>query len=416
MSVQPGAVIVVDVERPAAGGRMIARVEGQVVLVAGAIPGERVAARIERVGRGVAYAATASVEQPSADRRAAGDLACGGSLYAHIAYSRQLALKSLVIGDAFARIGRLEMPSPVPVAASREDGYRMRARLHRRGRAMGFFREGTHVLCEARATGQLLPTTCDALDRVNAMLGSLAFDAARELDVSENVSASERAVHVELDRERIDLRPLRAAALPDGITGLTAGHAAIAGSPYVTDTIAVGSERLSLRRHARAFFQGNRYLLENLVGHVVKAAGGGRLLDLYAGVGLFAIAAATASGARVVAVEGDRFAARDLDVNARASGAAIETVHGPVERFAASSRERPDAAIVDPPRTGMTREALDGVIALRPARIVYVSCGVATLARDARRLVDAGWRLARADAFDLFPNTPHVETVAVFER
>jgi 23S rRNA (uracil1939-C5)-methyltransferase len=73
-----------------------------------------------------------------------------------------------------------------------------------------------------------------------------------------------------------------------------------------------------------------------------------------------------------------------------------------------------ETIVVDPPRTGMSREALDGAINVRAPRIVYVSCDVATLARDARRLVDAGYALERVDAFDLFPNTPHVETVAVF--
>jgi 23S rRNA (uracil1939-C5)-methyltransferase len=292
----------------------------------------------------------------------------------------------------------------------------MRARLHRRGRAIGLFREGTHVLCEERGTGQLLPAASDALDRVNAILGSLAFDAARELDVSENADASQRAVHVELDRHGVDLRPLRTVALPDGVTGLAVGREVVAGSPFVTDAVAAGDATVMLRRHVQAFFQGNRYLLQDLVAHVVAAAGGARtLVDLYAGVGVFAIAAAAGTGARVVAVEGDRFAALDLDANARASGAQVETVHQPVEQFTAATSTRPEAAIVDPPRTGMSRQALDGVIALRPARLVYVSCDVATLARDARRLVDAGWTLARAQGFDLFPNTPHVETVAVFD-
>ena len=117
---------------------------------------------IERVGKGVAYAAVTAVDESSADRReAAGDPLCGGCLYAHIAYPRQLGLKSLVIADAFARIGRIDLPAPVSVAASPEDGYRMRARLHVRRGLVGFFREGTHELCDARQTGQLLPETVD---------------------------------------------------------------------------------------------------------------------------------------------------------------------------------------------------------------------------------------------------------------
>jgi 23S rRNA (uracil1939-C5)-methyltransferase len=85
-----------------------------------------------------------------------------------------------------------------------------------------------------------------------------------------------------------------------------------------------------------------------------------------------------------------------------------------VEEFLDSRRDRPAVVVVDPPRTGLSRAALDGVIRLRAGRLVYVSCDVATLARDSRGLVNAGYTIERADAFDLFPNTPHVETVAVF--
>jgi 23S rRNA (uracil1939-C5)-methyltransferase len=103
----------------------------------------------------------------------------------------------------------------------------------------------------------------------------------------------------------------------------------------------------------------------------------------------------------------------DLTANASAWDA-VEPLRQPVEAFLAASPKRPDVLIVDPPRTGMSREALDGVIRLRAPKIIYVSCDVATLARDSRRLVDSGYAIDRADAFDLFPNTPHVETVVGF--
>src|SRR5712691_2351107 len=156
--VTPGQTLSLTIEKPAAGGRMIARVDGQIVLVLGAIPGERVRARIERVGKDVAYADTVAVEEGSSDRRTPfSDPLCGGCLYGYIKYPRQLDIKSLVIADAFNRIGHLPLPGAVRVAASPEEGYRMRARLHLRGQRFGFFREGTHEICDARATRQLLP-------------------------------------------------------------------------------------------------------------------------------------------------------------------------------------------------------------------------------------------------------------------
>jgi 23S rRNA (uracil1939-C5)-methyltransferase len=127
------------------------------------------------------------------------------------------------------------------------------------------------------------------------------------------------------------------------------------------------------------------------------------------------VAAARLRHALVTAVEGDRVAADDLAANASLTDGAVTAVHQSVETFTAV-RSNPDVVIVDPPRTGMSKEALASVVRLRAARVVYVSCDVATLARDARRLVDSGYAITRADAFDLFPNTPHVETVVVFDR
>src|SRR5207248_7137396 len=106
-------------------------------------------------------------------------------------------LKSLVLADAFARIGHVDLRAPVVVAPSPEEGYRMRARLHVRDRRVGFFREGTHEICDARATRQLLPAACDALERIAAALRSLPAEAVREIDVSENVDGSERVVHLD---------------------------------------------------------------------------------------------------------------------------------------------------------------------------------------------------------------------------
>jgi 23S rRNA (uracil1939-C5)-methyltransferase len=407
VTASPGESVALTIDKPAAGGRMIARLDGQVVLVGGAIPGERVIARIERAGKGVLYADTVSVDARSADRRPLrGDPLCGGCLYAHIDYARQLDIKSQVIADAFGRIGRLTLPSAVRVAGSPEAGYRMRARLHVRDRRWGFFREGTHDLCDARATEQLLPATYDTLDRLAAGITSLGIDAVREIELSENIDASHRAVCLDATRA-IDERWLKRLAETDGLTDFGA-HA------VVTDTLTVGGVPLVLRRNVLAFFQGNRYLVNDLVAHVVGLVPpGADLLDLYAGAGLFAIAAAATRQARVTAVEGDRIAAADLMSNA----AAHETVavrHEPVEAFLEAPSRPPALVIVDPPRTGLSRAGLDGVIRLRAGRVIYVSCDVATLARDARRLVDAGYAIERADAFDLFPNTPHVETVVVF--
>src|SRR5206468_9663042 len=154
-------------------------------------------------------------------------------------------------------------------------------------------REGTHAIGDAGATRQLLPATCDVLDRLSAAMRSVGDDDIREIELTENIDASERVAHLDTARP-IDTR------LVDKLTsidGLTPG-------PYVTDTLRVGDSALTLRRHVLAFFQGNRYLLADLVTHVAeRVPTGGFVADLYAGVGLFAVAAAVTRGARVVAVE-----------------------------------------------------------------------------------------------------------------
>jgi 23S rRNA (uracil1939-C5)-methyltransferase len=393
---------------------MIARSNGQVVLVAGAIPGETVTAKIDRVRKGVAYAETETIDDPSTDRRTPfADPLCGGCLYAHIAYPRQLEIKSQVIADGFARIGRMVLPSAVQVVASRDDGYRMRARLHRRGGRIGFFREGTHELCNARSTRQLLPSTCEVLDRLDPGLQPLVGDGSCEIELSENVDASHRVVALDLAAS-VDSASVEALAAVSGLTGVSVGKW-IAGDPHVVDVMAVDGHEVQWRRHVASFFQGNRYLLHDLVTAVAtRIDPASRVLDLYAGAGLFAIAAAVVRGAEVTAVEGDAFGARDLKVNAAQARGAVRAVHQAVEIFLAR-RTAVDTVVVDPPRTGLSREALDGIIRLRSRRVVYVGCDVATLARDARHLVDAGYALSEIEAFDLFPNTPHVEVIAAFQ-
>ena len=419
-----GQILPLTIEKPAAGGRMIARVDGQVVLVSGTIPGEQVTARVERVGRGVAYAQVVTVERPSDDRRVVdGDPLCGGCLYAHVAYARQLEIKALVIQDAFARIGHLALPAPVVVSGSPEAGYRMRARLHVRDQQMGLFREGTHEICAIRRTGQLREDTCDLLDRLGAGLRSLGMAGVREVEVSENLDASQRVVHLE-HNTALAPRALSGLGMSDGLTGLTVSSpaagwprvAVVTGDPHVVDVLTVGEVEIRLRRHVLSFFQGNRFLLPALVSQVVShVADADRVIDLYAGTGLFAMAAAKARGARVIAVEGDRSGASDLAFNATSTEGHVTPLHQSVEEFVATPPlDRPSVLVVDPPRTGMSKDALRGAIALRASTILYVSCDVATLARDARHLVDAGYLIEGVEGFDLFPNTPHVESVATF--
>ena len=412
-----GDLLALTIERPAAGGRMIARHEGAIVFVAGAIPGEVVEAEIEKVQRGTGWAITRAVKTASPDRLAdAPDGACGGSVLAHIRYQRQLELKTAIVEDTLRRLGRITLSAPPQIVGSPVDGYRMRARLHVRNRKIGFFREGTHSLCDAAQTRQLQPAAIDMLRALETSLATLERDTVSALELSENIDGSQRAVHLELV-EGGDPSRLATITRVEGLTGASCAPAEsrrtqeLWGSTTVSDTVA----GVSLERQARSFFQGNRFLLGPLVDHVLSQIAEAPVLDLYAGVGLFSLTAAAAGRGPITAVEGDRFAAADLKRNAvHRDDVAIEA--DAVENYLKYGKPRAATVILDPPRTGLSREALAGTIAVRAARLVYVSCDVATLARDARAIIDTGYELSSVRAFDLFPNTAHVETVIAFSR
>jgi 23S rRNA (uracil1939-C5)-methyltransferase len=244
--------------------------------------------------------------------------------------------------------------------------------------------------------------------------------------LSENIAADARAAHLELTAgARVTSAALERAAADAGLTGLSArdsanGQFRVTGDAVVVDPLSslTGGVPLAgeLVRHAEAFFQGNRFLLASLVAAVIAAVPeDGEVLDLYAGVGLFAVSLAASGHLEVTAVEGDRASGADLRHNARAHEPRLVAHVARVEDYLAARRGRAGGTVVvDPPRTGVSAQALEALIDQRPARLVYVSCDPPTLARDARRLLDAGYALASLRAFDFFPNTPHIESLAVF--
>ncbi len=406
--IEPGTLLTLAIDKPAAGGRMLARHEGQVVLVWGGIPGERVTARVERLGKGVLYAETVEVLEASPDRLDIGaiDWRCGGNVFAHIAYERQRQLKGEILRDALGRIGRLPLAAAPDVIGSPQQGYRMRARLHARGGRLGFYREGTHDLCDAGATGQLLPDTVAWIAAAEAILQRGRLDGVLAVEIAENIPADERATHVEL----------RQGVAPAAYAALTTERTSVTDVLHIKESDP--SIALRLRRDVHAFFQGNRFLLERLVHHVVALVPAGPVVDLYAGVGLFGLSLAATGAEEVTLVEGDPVSGGDLTGNAEPFFDRVRVERRSVEAFLTmrSDSAPPATFIVDPPRTGMSRDAMREIVRASPVRLVYVSCDVATFARDTRTLLDAGYALDSLSGIDLFPNTAHVETIALFRR
>jgi 23S rRNA (uracil1939-C5)-methyltransferase len=300
----------------------------------------------------------------------------------------------------------------------------LRARFHAGPGGFGFYREGTHSPCDPAETGQLLDATVAVVRELSRVVRADRHHGITALELAENCPATERSVHVEA--RALDAAGLRRLAVA-GITGVTGarmadpGTVVVHGHPTVRDEIAVdagdGRVLVQLQRSARAFFQGNRYLLAPLVNRVVRWTNGERVADLYAGVGLFATALAAAGRTTVVAVEGDAVSSQDLQLNARAYDGSLRAVHARVEDYLRGWNPVEGAtAIVDPPRTGLSTEARERLLTACPSRLVYVSCDAATLARDLRSLVGSAYDLVHLEAFDLFPNTAHVESLAVLDR
>jgi 23S rRNA (uracil1939-C5)-methyltransferase len=274
----------------------------------------------------------------------------------------------------------------------------MRARLHLAGGRIGFYRERTKDVCDALRTGQLSAEASAVVEAAGAALAPMA-DAIEEIVLAENVAATERLLHVAFKPGAPIVEPPELFRAIDGLSG----------KDVLEEQLPGGA---TLQRHAASFFQGNRFLLAALVTKVANAAGTGNIADLFAGVGLFAAEAAS-RGAEVIAVESDPVASRDLVQNLSPFGLSARAVAQPVEAWLNGRGSLPEIIILDPPRTGLSAEARQRLVMLKPEKVVYVSCDPVTLARDVKEFVSAGYQLTQLEALDLFPNTPHVESIAV---
>ena len=391
---QGGAELEVEIERILPGGLGLAHAEGKTVLVALAAPGDRLRVRIERTRGGVAFASVVEVVEPSPQRiepPCAYFGRCGGCDFQQLSYAAQLEAKSEIIRDCLRRIARVEPPAEIPVTpAPREWRYRSRAqwqhdpvRLH-----LGYFERGTHRVVDVAECPVVTPELQGRLEALRAQMRDGALpEAAQEF----------------------------AAAAGDG--GLVTLTPPVEASDERESVRAVAGERY--RFDAACFFQINHDLLEPLVRRATEGAGGALAVDLYCGVGLFTLPLARRFG-KVVGVEGHAaacgYARRNL-ADANLANARVETAHVG-EWLNAHARELApaDFVLLDPPRAGADGGALEGVIDLQARHISYVSCDPATLARDLRDLFAAGYRLDTIEAFDLFPQTHHVETLARLTR
>jgi 23S rRNA (uracil1939-C5)-methyltransferase len=381
-ALQPGQEIELTAERLASGGPAVGRHQGMVVFVPFAAPGDRLRVRLVDIDKRFARGRIVEILQPSPHRREPrcplfGE--CGGCQFQHVDYQEQVRSKGEFVRDALQRIGGLDWPAPVAVRAGPEWGYRSRAQLKVSHRAVGFNRAFSRETLDVPHCPILAEEINAALPAVRAALARLApGDLPHQVDGALGVGG-----------------PVFAPDLP-GMQKDLVEHR-VAGFSFLIEP--------------ESFFQSNRFLVERLVQHAVDGERGGLCFDLYSGVGLFTLPLSERFE-RVVAVEDERRAVLLGRVNARHNGREnVDFVRLAVERFLAAASERPDLVLLDPPRQG-AKAAVPELVGLRPARIVYVSCDPGTLARDLKELCGGGYRVQSVEAFDMFPQTCHVEAVA----
>jgi len=394
------------------GGAALGRHEGRVVFVPYALPGEVAQVEIvEDKGR-FAFARLVDVPKPSEDRVEApcpyfGPAGCGGCQWQHIAYPAQLRYKAGVVVDQLQRIGQIADPV---VHATIPDpsgwAYRNHVQFHPGDQGgLGFQATDGRGVVEVDSCLILHPLLAELHDALDLSLESL-----QRLSLRAGVATGDRMLVFEMEDDR---PPALEADVPVSCVLLLSDgdHVNLIGSNYIVEEVGGHAYRVS----APSFFQINTCQANRLVDQVLDyldLSGNEAVLDAYCGVGLFTVQIAPRASL-IVAIESAPSAIADLMENTARLGN-VDVIEGSVEAALPELDTPIDAAVVDPPRAGLDRFAVDALADMRPKRIVYVSCDPATLARDARRLARKGYRLVQVQPIDMFPQTHHIESVALF--
>ncbi len=396
------------------GGSALGRHEGRVVFVPYAIPGETVRVVLEEERARWARGRLLEIREPSPHRVEPpcphfGPGKCGGCHFQHIAYEAQAEYKRDVVVDQLARLGGLRDANVQEIiGAAQPWGYRNHAQFHTTPEGhLGFLTADTHDVVQVEECLILDPL----LDELRAAL-DMEWPQLHRLSLRCGSASGDRMAIFELNEyEDFDIEvdfPVSCVIL------LADGESVVLmGNTYLEEHVAGRDYRIS----ANSFFQVNTAGAEALVALVHDALEPTRsdtLLDLYCGVGLFGLSLAEHVG-RVLGVEADASAVADFGHNARGLDQ-VELMEGKVQSVLPRIEESVDLLLLDPPRAGAGPDVIDQVARLDPRRIAYVSCDPATLARDARQLIDREFLLREVQPVDLFPQTYHIESVALFAR
>ncbi len=390
------------------GGEAMGRLpDGRAVFVPFALPGEIARVRLVEERRGFARADLVEILAPSPERtepRCRHFGRCGGCHYQHMPYPVQLRAKTAVLQDQLERIGKMENVSVQPIVPSPEPFYYrnyIQFHLTKDGK-LGFYGVGSNEVMAIQECH--LPE-----EALNTVWPQLEFDPLEDLERI-GLRAGLEDVQLILESEELQAPEMSVEELTLSAVHLSpAGPLVMAGSDHVIIQVLDREFRVS----AGSFFQVNTAMAAAMVNHLLENLDlqpEMTVLDVYCGVGLFSAFLAPRIG-QLIGIESEPSACDDfvenLDEfeNVSLYEAAAEDVLPVID-------VKPDLVLVDPPRSGLDPKALDGVLALQPPQLVYISCDPATLGRDARRLVAGGYHLQQITPFDLFPQTYHIESIS----
>jgi len=395
VKIELGAEYEVTIEKLIYGAEGLARLENVALFIPETVPGDKVKVIITEAEKNFFRAKVVEILNPSSMRRVAPcsyfDL-CGGCQLQHINYSAQLEAKASFIEDSLKRIGRFSLSNRVEVKHAEEFNYRNRVQLKiersTKPLQIGFYKASSHQVCDienclilANELNQALETLRNAQDEI--ALSEIPYTKIDLIKGVDNISASQKIASL--------------------------------------DTKEVFQQVLGINYYfePNCFFQVNQHLLETLLNIVIGTRKGKLALDLYAGVGFFALQLAK-NYQKVIATEVNKTAVKWATHNIKENKINnLEFYDFSTEKWLAKmSRQniKPDLIVLDPPRVGIIKKTLLSIVALQPKEIVYVSCDPTTLARDLRVLADCGYQLNNVVGIDLFPQTYHIETVASLKK
>ncbi len=405
-------IYIVELTTLVYGGDAMGRLpDGRAVFVPFALPGEKVRVHLVEQKRNFARAELLEVIEPSPQRiepRCLHFGICGGCDYQHMTYEDQLTVKTNILRDQLQRIAGIENPPIQPIVPSPSPWYyrnTIQFHLTPDGK-LGYVEAGiprVFGISECHLPEAALNDTWPRLE-LEPVPGleriELRADAAGEvLMVLESSTPETPEFEVDLPLSAVHLSPQ--------------GPVVLAGDDHVIFEVLGRPFYVS----APSFFQVNTPMAAAMVQHLLDnlpLTSHTLVMDLYAGVGLFS-AFLAGRVERVIAVEASAYAVQDFATNLQEFDN-VEIYEGTAEHILPSLDARPDVVVVDPPRAGLERTALDALVQMAPATLAYVSCDQATLARDAKRLIQAGYQLEQITPFDLFPQTYHIESISLFRR